>query len=168
MTNNRGMSPLIALVMSVLMVAVGLLVLSVIVEMRAPLIAYNGDGSKMTVYANTVTTSDGMKYRVMVSTHYEPGKKTVRIVDMYSLESKYSSITGIMRADLNSWNELYSCSSEQLNGRVPCPQNDFKAERLLGEALKKTMTRANAIGNMEIFWSWEMGTKELIAQINKK
>ncbi len=152
---------LIVLIMS------GFFVLDLIVGPIAPLIQYNGDGSKMTVYANTVTASDGMKYRVTISTHYEPGKQAVRIVDMYSPESKYASI-GTMRSDFRSWNELYVCSGDQVRTSVSCPRNDFEAEKLLNEAVKKTMIPENTIGNMEILWSWEVGTKEVINQIKNK
>lgn len=168
MTTNKGFTLLKALGLFVVLAAVGLLVFSIIAGMSAPLIAYNDDGSKMRVYANTVTASDGMKYRVTISTHYEPGKKVFRVVDMYSSESKYANITGIMRSDLGEWNELYACSGNQMGTSTSCPHNGFEAERLLNETVKKTMARQNAIGNMEIFWSWEQGTKEIIDQIKSK
>ncbi len=170
-TKRGGLPPFApwkALVLSIVLVAVGLLFFSIIAVMSAPLIAYNNDGSKMTVYANVITiAAEKAKYRVTVSTHYEPGKKAVRVVDMYSLEDKiHASISGSMREDLNSWNEIRSCSAEELAKPSPsCPHNDFVAERLLNEALKKTMVRENAIGNMEVFWAWEQGTKEVINQI---
>ncbi len=168
MIANKDFSPLMSLSLFVVLFAFGLFVSSIIGGGSAPLIAYNDNGSKMTVYANVITTDiEKAKYRVTVSTHYEPGKKVVRIVDMYSLEDKmHASITGIMREDLDSWNELYSCSSEEFaKPSLKCPHNDFVAERLLNEALRKTMVRENAIGNMEVFWAWEMGTKEVINQI---
>jgi hypothetical protein len=131
----------------------------------------NNDGSTMTVYANVVTTAtEKVNYRVTISTHYEPGKKVVRIVDMYSLDDKmHASITGIMREDLGSWNEIYSCSDEELAKPRPyCPHHDFVAERLLNEVTNKTMVRENAIGNMEVFLAWEQGTKDMVNQIISK
>ena len=159
-TARKGFPPVPTAVASILLVAIGLLVLSIIGRMSAPLIAYNDDGSKMTVYANVITTAiEQAKYRVTVSTHYEPGKKAVRIVDMYSLEDKmHASVTGIMREDLGTWVRTCALSDESLKGAQPqCNENDNIALRLLDEAMKKTMVRENAIGNMEVFWAWEIG-----------
>ncbi len=171
MITEKGFPPLKAAGLSVVLVAIGLLVFSIIGGMSAPLIAYNDDGSKMTVYANVITTAtEKVSYRVTISTHYEPGKKVVRVVDMYSLEDKmHASITGIMREDLGSWNEIYSCSDDELAKPRPyCPHYDFVAERLLNEAIKKAMVRENAIGNMEVFLAWEQGTKDMVNQIISK
>ncbi len=169
MITKKGLPPLQAVGLSIVLVVIGLLALSIVGRLSAPMIAYNNDGSKMTVYANVITTSEGLKYRVTVSTHYEPNKKTVRIVDMYTLEDRlHASVTGIMREDLGSWNEVVHCSDEEIRNVTSCPHNDFIAERLLNEAVKKTMVRENVIGNMEVMWAWEQGTKEIINQIKKR
>lgn len=151
-----------------LLVVVGAVVLIMPARQSAPRISYNDDGSQMTVFANVFTASDGVQYRTTITTHYEPEQEVVRIIDMYSLDSKYASITGTMRSDLGSWNEVVSCSKEELRASAACPHNDFGAERLLSEALKKIMVRENTIGNFEVLWAWEVRTKEIINQIKNE
>lgn len=171
MITRKGFPPVQTAIASVVLVAVGLLVLATIGRMSTPLIAYNDNGSKMTVYANVITTAtENLKYRVTVSTHYEPGKKVVRIVDMYSLEDKmHASVTGIMHEDLGTWVRTCALSDESLGKPQPsCNEDDHIALRLLNEAMEKTMVRENVIGNMEVFWSWEQGTQEIIEQIKNK
>jgi len=163
-TRKNALSP-ITLAIAVMLVLMAALAFSISVRQSTPLISYNDDGSRMSVHANVFIASDGVQYRVTITTHYEPRKEVVRIVDMYSLGDKYASITGIMRSDLGSWNELYSCSRDEIKAEAPCPHNDFVAERLLNEALRKIMVRENTIGNLEVLWSWEVRTKEIISQI---
>ena len=167
MTTKRGLHPILALVFGVFPVAVGLVLLSLMTQIGAPLIAYNGN--TMTVYADVLKASDGREYRVTATTHFEPGKKPTRIMDMYSLDAKYANIAAISEGDLISWRNLYVCSRDQMRMTpVSCSPDSGETTKLINEVVRKTMVKRNAIGNFEIYWAWEMETKNFINQINSR
>jgi hypothetical protein len=115
------------------------------------------------VWAGVVKGTDGKDYRVEVADTNDTGPWR-RIADAYSLDGTYAEITGIDKKS-GAWVEVYSCSKEQLVAGVLCPKDEPGADVFLSDLVNKTTTRSNIIGNFEIWWSWQMETKDFVSKL---
>lgn len=151
------------------LIVVGVLVANVIAGSRIPLIYFNDGNVKMSAYSDVIKASDGKTYRVQVNDIFEIGKTKMRVAEAYSMDSQFSSISGVSSASRpGSWSHVNVCPSASLRDHNGGCYGSSEAEAVLDELVQAVVVSKNIIGNFEIFWSWEMGTKELINQIKNK
>jgi hypothetical protein len=118
----------------------------------------------ITTYANEVTGTDGENYRVSID-DVEIKETRYRFVSAYSLTGKYAEIfTAINLTHPNFHGRAYGCTRTQMKDKSSCKGSN-EVRTFANDFIKKVVGAKNNIRNMEHFWSWEMGTKELIKQI---
>ena len=125
---------------------------------------------KLTFYGDMVQASDGGAYRVTVSLDEAPGEVSRLIVDAYSLDGRYAEVFGHrLKNKPSSWVRMYACTQAGYKdrGQEGSCRPDQQVPALLAELVEKTMRRSSMIGNSELLWSWELGTKELRSKIGK-
>jgi hypothetical protein len=154
-----------------------MMLLAVLVGIEAALVASayefplptidDPDGSKMVFYADVLTLSDGKSYRVDAVTVRKKGEPRMLVADMYSTDSNFAEVAMVREINKRFSGRRYACTPETYVKRELC-RYDPAAEALLEEAVRKVMKRRNVIGNQELLWSWELGTKELRDKIGKK
>lgn len=127
------------------------------------------DGVKTISYGDVVTLSDGKTYRVTSTIVRKAGEKDYIVADMFSLDSEFAEVRITRSADGKSLGRRYACTVDafKVRGTGQCIYNPA-ASALLEEAIQKVTVPHNLIGNVELLWSWELGTKELRQQIAAK
>ena len=150
----------------ILVVLVGLDVMGAIVVAAQDKPIVFDNGPEIMVYANVIKASDGCSYRVEVSDSVDTKTHELwRIADAYSLNSQYASITADGKVG-GSWTKLSVCGKDEMKNSLPC-HRDAQAEAIMNELVKSVAVSQNHVGNIEIMWSWEIGTKQLITAIKE-
>lgn len=134
-------------------------------SVSVPLISTNS--GRMSAYGSYVTGKDGRTYRATVTNHYEPGKSSARMVDMYSLDSKYVNIFGMSQAPDYKWQTTYACSKEDFQKYARCPSGNDEVKEILDYVVLQTMRRSNLKENFDAYWAWEKQGKELFEKLRK-
>ncbi len=127
------------------------------------------DSTKLTFYGDVVKASDGGDYRVTATIVEMPNDEPRLILDAYSTNGRYVKVL-INRPQhgKDTVQRAYACTAAQFKTEEKyCPLDEY-SKALLAELTVKTMRRENAIGNHELLWSWDLGTKELRTQVGEK